>query len=694
MIYYSTAIKLYETEIDPRRNLYIEEIEQYLDECKSTQFIDFKRFTPSQSITVKLDYSDQSLALSNYLHTSFMFNYARVTYASDAGVGYFWYYFVSSIELIADATISVTLSLDSINSFRNWTGALTARTYVNRQLTHRWNDDGTPVNIFRPEDVSGSIIKDSERYVTTDPRYLIFDGINGSPSLEMTNDDGLITKDRIYIDRNYLKGKFVDESKFCICLGFGTKLITYEYMLPSTNKTVTMKISTVKTCYVGFIKLSDGMTYKFIIDSDGTVLGSAKNSWNTIVRIEAIGSFTASLCTVNGTTTDDISFEEPYTTRTRAFNSIDRSLSSICKIVEIPFAPDNESSGCFKFIGSYDETSTAYSYSIRYILDSLETQPIHSIDLSLANIVIKRPSTLTKSEALLKDPKIYSGAFSYYKVVYDSYSSVINLENINTKATDFRLKWYGSSAISSSSIVMLEQLYYTSTGNEVIVEPVNVEEDYPILLTSDRNNELPLYSSEWLNYLRNGYNYDKKANSLGIVSSLASTLGALISGAATIASGGSSAAATIPTMVAMTTSAVHGWTNTASTINSQLAKETQLKNQSASVSTINDISLFKIYGKGTIKVEWWTPRTDYKLRLGKLFFYRGYAVNSYLNPDLHCRTSFDYIECIPSWSGDFIKRTPPQFISLLNDRLQEGVTIIHYYENTWDIAQEKGNLEV
>lgn len=221
----------------------------------------------------------------------------------------------------------------------------------------------------------------------------------------------------------------------------------------------------------------------------------------------------------------------------------------------------------------------------------------------------------------------------------------------------------------------------------------NVTEDYPFMISSNRNNEIPLYSSDWLNYLRTGYNYDKKSNAIGITTSILSTLGAVVSGVATIASGGSLSAATVPTMVGMAGAAVTGWSSTASTITSQIAKETQMKNQAASVSSLNDLSLFKEYGAGGVKLEYWCPSSEYRLRLGQLFFYRGYAINAQEKPSLSNRRYFDYIECAPAWSGSFIKHTPPQFISLLNDRLAQGVTIIHHYDNAWDIAQEKGNIE-
>ena len=103
MVYYSNNLTLFSSEIDPRRNLFIDDIEQYLSSLTdSSTFDDFKRFTPSETVSVRIACDDSYPAVSHSLYQRF--NYCRVTYSS-AYADFVWYYFVTSIEMVADGTM-------------------------------------------------------------------------------------------------------------------------------------------------------------------------------------------------------------------------------------------------------------------------------------------------------------------------------------------------------------------------------------------------------------------------------------------------------------------------------------------------------------------------------------------------------------------------------------------------------------
>ena len=91
MVYYSTSILLYSTDIDPRRNLCIEQFERYLAQFTGySTFEDFKRFTPSESVTVKIPVSDAQPAVGGYLASRW--NYAKFLYSDeDSGSSFSWY---------------------------------------------------------------------------------------------------------------------------------------------------------------------------------------------------------------------------------------------------------------------------------------------------------------------------------------------------------------------------------------------------------------------------------------------------------------------------------------------------------------------------------------------------------------------------------------------------------------------------
>ena len=690
MVYYSNNLTLFSSEIDPRRNLFIDDIEQYLSSLTdSSTFDDFKRFTPSETVSVRIACDDSYPAVSHSLYQRF--NYCRVTYSS-AYADFAWYYFVTSIEMVADGTLAISLQLDALNTFRNWKGALTDRTFVTRQLVNRWDESGKPDNVFTAEDITGEIIKESEYQVASSPCYLIYrnslDDESGEPALYVTKDAGIKIHDHIRFEGTFVDSK-ANSGSVCYKIKVTSPTSVSAYM-PIISGAVSLNATLGEgTFYVGLVgNGTNGAGSLFICQADGTIAKSSPTAASRIsgAWLEISGVFEAQ-CSASVSFLYQVGQYETYSFTDKTVSSaysaklsdVDRTSSDIVKIIQAPFTPELSDFGEFEYRG--EEIFLRFS--------DIESQLRYSTKVKLDELIASKPSIWKKSQALLSDPKMLSSAFSYYKIVYDSYSATVSLDNILADSSYFTAEWIGSSSMSSSSVVMLHA--WDSTDAEIGF--ANYKEDYPMMLSSDRNNEIPIYSVEWLNYLRNGYNYDKKSNAMSIATSVLSTVGSLVMGVATIATGGASAAATIPAAVGMAGAAVSGWTSTASTINSQLAKETQMKNQSFSVSSVNDLSLFKAYGNATVKVEWWCPREDYKRRLGQLFFYRGYAVNEQYEPSLDIRTSFDYIECVPSWSGSFIQRTPPQFISLLNDRLAQGVTIIHHCENAWDIAQEKGNLE-
>ena len=164
------------------------------------------------------------------------------------------------------------------------------------------------------------------------------------------------------------------------------------------------------------------------------------------------------------------------------------------------------------------------------------------------------PAKMSKGEYivdtsyLLSDPKLYCSQFYKCKVVYDNSAINVYFDNISFDANSLDPTisvWFEpSTTLASSFLFSLENGGNFNWKNET--------ESYPFIAVTDRNNELPLYTSDWINYLRNGYNYDKKRKAMedatswgstaaGIATSVISILG----GAGLLGSPGG-AAASIP----------------------------------------------------------------------------------------------------------------------------------------------------
>lgn len=683
---YSTKITLYQgAPIDSARNMKIDEIKTLLEGVSSLEWADFKRVFPSENHLIKLSFSDEEAVFSQ--ESRLAFNYARIDY--DDGDNLFsWYYFVNSMRFIADSTFEVELSLDVLNSF-GWESWLSPRTYVRRALIKRWESNGMPVLPFTAEDAQGEIVRSDDELIPTSPVYLVWRNYeSGKPACYYIPESvsqvknafaSLIVESGLRFECTRLTSFIIDSGK-----GTASKILTAgAYIFVS-----------------GIISDNKGnqINKGYIINDSGTILleltGASGSLIENTMKIKADGKFLLYRETwvisqeSNG---GDVSFTktgEKKPLLTSPFSTLDRTQSDLAKIVEIPYPAEGaniiyEIDADKHIYGRFVNLENSISWSTTRELDELgiALKPTNPAD--------------TRVSAYLFEPKLYSKQFVYYKFVYDSYSAVVGIDDFLNPNFDIKITMTPSSSVSSSLIFRLEPV--TGGWNEI-------KEDFPFLIASERNNEVAIYSSSWIDYLRNGYNYDKKKQRMDIATTSLSTVGSIltsvmsiIGGAGLLASGGGAPAgiSMIAGGVASAVgSSVGAGTSIASINLAQEQRETSYKRQSMNVASINDLSLFKAYGGGGLRVQVWRPREDYNQRLQAMFYYRGYNVSQVQAPQLHVRKWFDFIECAPSWTSSALENCQQRFLYLLEQKLGEGVTIFHKAENSWDLAQEKGNYEI
>lgn len=690
---YLTKVRLYaQTKIDPARNLRIENIRDYLGglELSSHVFEDFKRTYPARELTIRLPISDEESEVS--FDSGLAYNYACLTY-SNGDSSYDWYYFVTSFHFIADSTLEVSLRLDSINTFP-WEGWLSDRTYISRALINRWNANGSAIVDPVSEGVSGEIVKKNESTFPTTPTYLIYrNDTKGVPAMYAVARGGIPATGRLHVLTEVIDDKISTGSAWGI--RYETSDLDNISVYFTSNGQSGHWTAQGETSYLIFFDVirdpATNMTYGQLVlkgsshslelgprFSIGTVNPSSKTEF-TVVTQDGAPAYSGSV------NSSDV-MENPEPVLTQDFADIDRTASDLAKIVEIPYRGN---------LGNGDFEMRKDGVYLRFT--DLDSNSITATFTMSAGLLSKRRPgpTATKAAAMVADPKLSSSEFSYYKLVYDSYSTSFGGENLPEGNYEVTIDFVPSSSISSSLIFKLKP----SSGKWR-----NIKEDYPFLIASDRNNEMPLYSSAWFDYLRNGYNYDKKKLAVGNATSIFSGLGSILASALSIAGGasliasGAGSPAGIGMVVGGATGIASAVGGTATSIWSnaigQDQKENALKKQSYSVQSINDLSLFKSYGKGALKWEYWGPRDDFENLLKNLFFYRGYARGVYGVPNMHVRTSFDYFEGTPSWNSEALTNAQKEFLDDLSSRLMAGVTILHKYQNEWDFDQAKNNLEV
>ena len=141
--------------------------------------------------------------------------------------------------------------------------------------------------------------------------------------------------------------------------------------------------------------------------------------------------------------------------------------------------------------------------------------------LAIDMVNFSNPSALRNDRL---ETKRYNSSFHIEKLAYDSFSVAMPLERLTVnpnaseedEATHAKITFYPSADFGSNRLFKVDppEVY---TWKHIT--------DYEQYRFCSRNNELPIFSSNYITYRRTGYNYDKKINSLGIASQVLGVIG-------------------------------------------------------------------------------------------------------------------------------------------------------------------------
>lgn len=319
--------------------------------------------------------------------------------------------------------------------------------------------------------------------------------------------------------------------------------------------------------------------------------------------------------------------------------------------------------------------------------------------VSLANLD-KSVSAMTKKAFVTQDydedfeSKLLHSDLYTIKMLYDSESLPIKYEQIdrtNTSQPTLDITFKPSNTLTS------ELLFKFDLDNADYVE----KGDYETILLSNRNNEKSLYTSDYLNYIRTGYNYDLKSKQASttqtVLSVGASIAGAVVSAISAVGTGGISAVAA----VSLATNAI---TSLASGINNVISQERAIKEkldsykvQAANVSANNAIDLFNYYGPNKLRMVEYQMTDDMKKNMLDLFHYCGYADGTQGIPTGNTRYWFNYLQCTPYFDEDWMS-TYKDYYDDIKARFEAGVTVYHKHadlglSSAYDWSQQYENFE-
>ena len=413
-------------------------------------------------------------------------------------------------------------------------------------------------------------------------------------------------------------------------------------------------------------------------------------SQDSIVGYEtdSVTSYTGSFPTPNFTFT----FSGSTTITLFTKDTIDKTLSENLKIINIPYCPSEA-----VFDGDIVALPPLWTYDATYHylrLTDLNARFSHLVTTSVANILDYFETSFVvnlSQHRTIKDSKLYHSDYFRPKFVYDSFSRIFPLEQMNYKMSlrnnptdNFQFTFVMSRNIVSKFMFKFDFVYNHSN------------EDYPNVVAVARNNEEVLYNSSYLNYIRTGYNYDLKAKErqetagaiglgLNIAGLIASIGVSFIPGGQAIGIGGA-----IASGLGLVGQMVNYAKTTAQNEENIQRKLAETQRQAVSVLNADDYDLLYEYSSNKAKLCLYEVSENMKNVLDDLFYYGGYLVNEQMIPNISSRYWFNFVQA--SLVINDSSNLTSEIEDDIKEKFEQGVTFLHYH-NKFDFKQEMENWE-
>ena len=766
----TSVVKFYKNDIlTPGRNAMYAASETasgfstWLSNSLKKTITDFQYVKHGLNINIKIDAAQMNINRSDNI---FPFNYVSIKNTDDERT---FYYFIMDVEWVSQSTIRFILSIDSIATF--WDDLdFNAKTTILREHKDRfYQKDTVTTNTTlvrkideEPEGINPIQVKQSELTITDAniddlSWYLIYKTEQDASKL---NENPV----KCYLcaseDLKLESGSGPDQ----ITLGNLNKNYTYFFLDDNINGNGGFEVTTTSTNTFTLNEVSGGSTAKVLViryDNTeakwfvGSLFYDNNNVYTKNKRVlyvdDVVVKFINTLSvgyyyTTNKDITDYYEYKylsttcDEYLTGARgnlyikSIKTLDKTDTTIMKIINTPYCPID----MVKHVGqtsistywTYPNT-WEYSREQQYLrlkdLDSEFLRSIRTLTLPNTSYTVTDTTKLTGLRNNDLESKIYHSDITSLSFIYDSFLKSYRREACITNDEEpvVEIKFKQSNNIISNML-----FDFTPGANQEYKQI----EAFENILPCTRNNEVTIYSSDYLNYMRTGYNFDKKANSLALTQNIINTIigasGAGISvglnrrtelakaknNRADITFTGNAESdylkvvnaayarkreeATVNSiatnqMVGLGINAMQAATNTVfqalQQANSLKAKQANLAIQKASVSGSDDLNLMKYYSGNKLVMYEFGPIDVVKNNICDMFYYTGYAVNKQEMPNMFSRSNFNFIQCDPIFTTASTNKFIKPYLEDIKLRFNLGVTVYH---NADDFDQVKENLEV
>lgn len=384
---------------------------------------------------------------------------------------------------------------------------------------------------------------------------------------------------------------------------------------------------------------------------------------------------------------------------------LDRGDPKNIKLIKLPYVPYNfevvsavlqvEDDDTWEYV-SFTQQSAGPMHALRLKRDAMNeplsfTQDVPAYQPLGKLYVGDLSPSLTDSKGVVGDSKLYHSDFYQPTYVYDSFTYKVQLEKLNealynaTNVANLNITFDMTRTINSRFMFTFNNLYFKLAT-----------ENYAKYMPIARNNEEVLYNVPYINFIKNGFNYEVKAKNLQQTSNI---VGVALSGASTLA------ALAFPSAPLKIAGVVAGLVSMAMSIKSTAVaaqqnednlqrKLQEARNQAASVAGSDDVDLMSIYAGNRLKYLVYEPTPLMKSILFDLFFYAGYASGRMGKPSHDTRVNFDYLECEASLENE--GSIPDECVQELINCFKAGVCYLHKttrVSDKWDFEQKYENWE-
>ncbi len=760
----TSVVKFYKNDIlTPGRNAMYAASEQasgfstWLSNSLKKTITDFQYVKHGLNINIKIDAAQMNINRSDNI---FPFNYVSIKNTDDERT---FYYFIIDVEWVSQSTIRFILSIDSIATF--WDDLdFNAKTTILREHKDRfYQKDTVTTNTTlvrkideEPEGINPIQVKQSELTITD----ANIDNLSWYLIYKTEQDASKLNENPVKCYLCASEDLKIDQATgdTSITLGNLNKNYTYFFLDTENNTNSGFSVTTTSTNTFTLDEVSGGSTAKVLVirydnteakwfvgslfyDNNNVYTKNKRILYADSVVLTFINGLTQGYYyTVNKYITDYYEYRylatisNRYLTGTsgdvyiRSIKTLDKTDTTIMKIINTPYCPINmtKTNNIWSFPNTWE-----YSREQQYLrLKDLDSEFLRSIrTLILPNTTYKIVDT-TKLTGLRNndlESKIYHSDITSLSFIYDSFLKSYRREACITNDEEpvVEIKFKQSNNIISNML-----FDFTPGANQEYKQI----EAFENILPCTRNNEVTIYSSDYLNYMRTGYNFDKKANSLALTQNIINTIigasGAGISvglnrrtelakaknNRADITFTGNAESdylkivnaayarkreeATVNSiatnqMVGLGINAAQAAANTIfqalQQANSLKAKQANLAIQKASVSGSDDLNLMKYYSGNKLVMYEFGPTDVIKNNICDIFYYTGYAVNKQEVPNMFSRSNFNFIQCDPIFTTASTNKFIKPYLEDIKLRFNLGVTVYH---NADDFDQVKENLEV